>query len=608
MFMWAGIVSAQIGSNPSNFNNGIKTKLVQPDTLSTIDRDALTPKLGTILYHKDTGVSRWEQWDGTNWIEFGGDTSGFVTLGTDQTITGLKTFDNDVIADNLYIGTSSPISGSKLHVNKVSSDGSTSVVSFISNENTLSGSSSNITYGTINRTFFSGSGTTGEIWGTQSIGRNSGSGTSGTLIGSNSLAELSGTGTSSNLYGSFSNTKINGSGSSTTTTALGGWDRVEINNPLSSVENIYGTYSNVDLIGGAVTNQAVANFLDFDFVTGDAADVSVNNLYYIKANADNLPTVTGEAYFIKSEVDLPSSFAGSVTAPEFTSSVSTGTAPLTVASTTKVDNLNADLLRGVHWGNVNTNIVTTGIVNINNGTDITPNSSGDGQLKIGGNAYGGYIALDATGMHIGNNSSARTVTLDVNETTRLSINNAGTLTVTGSGEFGGTVSGSDPVNSDDFVTKGYGESNFGSPMTVIDRVLAQSTVTTVGTDITLYDFNNAALQLASDGDFFEFKFMFTYSGSTSNTLRPTFQYGGTVTSFSTESNVVSGNFSVEGYALRKTDDSVSVYFTTRLAPSGFEYSTVIDNATTQSRLRIGYTASAATSITLKTGYIKKYTF
>src|SRR5690606_21777973 len=71
--LWAGIVSAQIGGNPSNFSNGIRTKLVQPDTLSTSDRDALTPKLGTILYHKDTGVSQWEQWDGTNWVEFGSD-------------------------------------------------------------------------------------------------------------------------------------------------------------------------------------------------------------------------------------------------------------------------------------------------------------------------------------------------------------------------------------------------------------------------------------------------------------------------------------------------------------------------------------------------------
>ena len=38
----------------------------------------------------------------------------------------------------------------------------------------------------------------------------------------------------------------------------------------------------------------------------------------------------------------------------------------------------------------------------------------------------------------------------------------GNFTATGAGEFTGTVSGSDPVNADDFVTKGYGETNFAT--------------------------------------------------------------------------------------------------------------------------------------------------
>src|SRR5690606_802721 len=68
-FLICGICFSQ---NPDRFRDGIRTKLVQPDTLSTTDRDALTPKLGTILYHKDTGVSRWEEWDGNDWVHFGG--------------------------------------------------------------------------------------------------------------------------------------------------------------------------------------------------------------------------------------------------------------------------------------------------------------------------------------------------------------------------------------------------------------------------------------------------------------------------------------------------------------------------------------------------------
>ncbi len=54
---------------------------------------------------------------------------------------------------------------------------------------------------------------------------------------------------------------------------------------------------------------------------------------------------------------------GSVkTSSQLISTVPTGTSPLSVNSTTVVTNLNADLLDGVSWGNVNTNILTSGTV------------------------------------------------------------------------------------------------------------------------------------------------------------------------------------------------------------------------------------------------------
>ncbi len=56
------------------------------------------------------------------------------------------------------------------------------------------------------------------------------------------------------------------------------------------------------------------------------------------------------------------------------STIATGTAPLTVASATLVANLNADNLDGVTWGNVNTNIVTSGDLAVNGG-DVTTTSA-----------------------------------------------------------------------------------------------------------------------------------------------------------------------------------------------------------------------------------------
>src|SRR5690606_33666209 len=85
-----------LSQNPDYHRFGARSKYYQPDTLSTTLRDALTPKLGTILYHKDTGVSQWEQWDGTNWVEFGAVTEYTFsdTAEIDLTLTG-----DDVTAD-----------------------------------------------------------------------------------------------------------------------------------------------------------------------------------------------------------------------------------------------------------------------------------------------------------------------------------------------------------------------------------------------------------------------------------------------------------------------------------------------------------------------------
>ena len=101
---------------------------------------------------------------------------------------------------------------------------------------------------------------------------------------------------------------------------------------------------------------------------------------------------------------------------------------------------------------------TTSALIVSNNTNISPDASGNGQLKIQGNGYGGYIALDGSAMNIGNNSPSRDVRFQTNEITRLSItqtsitssvpieinqqiaNNADALVIKGAGG-GGSVKG-----------------------------------------------------------------------------------------------------------------------------------------------------------------------
>ena len=73
-----------------------------------------------------------------------------------------------------------------------------------------------------------------------------------------------------------------------------------------------------------------------------------------------------------------------------------------------------------------------GNVLLGDGTDISPSATATGQLRIQGNAYRGYTALDATGMYIGHNSSARALTLQTNETDALQIDGSQNATFAGS--------------------------------------------------------------------------------------------------------------------------------------------------------------------------------
>ena len=70
----------------------------------------------------------------------------------------------------------------------------------------------------------------------------------------------------------------------------------------------------------------------------------------------------------------------------------------------------------------NTQLYGTVVVGASN--DISPSSSGTGQLLIDANGYTPYIAADGTAMYIGHNSAARDLILQTDETDRLVIDGA----------------------------------------------------------------------------------------------------------------------------------------------------------------------------------------
>jgi len=81
-------------------------------------------------------------------------------------------------------------------------------------------------------------------------------------------------------------------------------------------------------------------------------------------------------------------------------------------------------------GTINSGSITSsGNLHAGDGTNISMDSSANGQLEVDGNGYQGAIALDGNAMHLYHNSSARSLVLGTNETARLTIGGSGGATL-----------------------------------------------------------------------------------------------------------------------------------------------------------------------------------
>ena len=76
---------------------------------------------------------------------------------------------------------------------------------------------------------------------------------------------------------------------------------------------------------------------------------------------------------------------------------------------------------GIGTNNPANKLDVVGNASIGAGADITPGSTGAGQIMIKANGYNPYIAADATAMYVGHNSSSRELRFQTNEATRMYI-------------------------------------------------------------------------------------------------------------------------------------------------------------------------------------------
>lgn len=153
------------------------------------------------------------------------------------------------------------------------------------------------------------------------------------------------------------------------------------------ITNLYGLYL-PDITDGSTINRAIRTGLGrVEF--GDDLIFGVDNTDDIGASGATRPR-TGY-------------FGTNVSSPIFTSTVATGTAPLTVASTTKVTNLNADLLDGLSVGASGSAIPDLSVANRWTGTQTFSAADGSGAsvpirtYKNGAGVSSGFSVGSANG-------------------------------------------------------------------------------------------------------------------------------------------------------------------------------------------------------------------
>ena len=76
------------------------------------------------------------------------------------------------------------------------------------------------------------------------------------------------------------------------------------------------------------------------------------------------------------------------------------------------------------------NATFAGSIDVGNDTNVT-GSATTGYIKLNGNGYNGWMSMDATSLHIGHNSPARSLILETNSTDALTINGSQTATFAG---------------------------------------------------------------------------------------------------------------------------------------------------------------------------------
>lgn len=215
---------------------------------------------------------------------------------------------NKLLLDNKSTNTSHSFN-SDFQLNTLKNGDGTNVANYFDVSRTSSASSSSSLHGNLTRTIYSGNDNMSGLNSFYPLTRFTGTANIEWLYAMDARAEHKGTGNVDFLNAIVPRALIQGTGVGIVDYMRTLSSSGKVDNENITVNYLQGSHNTLSLEAGYVKN-AYINFLDFDYTPANASKVTIDNLYYIYAGNDGIPTVTGEAYFIKSLTTLPSLFSG----------------------------------------------------------------------------------------------------------------------------------------------------------------------------------------------------------------------------------------------------------------------------------------------------------
>ena len=227
-----------------------------------------------------------------------------------------------------------------------------------------------------------------DLWADRNLAKLSGAGyVTNTIGGAYNYGLDAGSGDSQTIpgvYGAVNLASVVPTGDSRTVSYLiGSRDWASLNKADATVTYAYPTISEFAQVSGTVGTLAMLK-LDLDYTAGD-----ITNAYYIWADESSVPTPSGEAYFIKSNIPWPTLLSSSLT----------NTGAVTFGSTLSVSGT-ATLSSNVNIGG---NLVVTGTSTFNGGT-ITMGDANTDNVVFGADVDSNIIPDDDDTYDLGSSS------------------------------------------------------------------------------------------------------------------------------------------------------------------------------------------------------------